>query len=585
MLTDYRLQLMALSQRMLRCAPGAFLMAIPTVALNQLFFILSMMLPLKVIILIGSDGIPRFLRFLMTEQSKQQWIVYLFGLAVAFFLLYLLTNRLLVALGDSGGSSIRKQSNKVTLFDAEADFSSQVFLRLAQTWGTFAIVAGGVVLGLILEWRMVAAVALAMALQVLGLGWYWNRHQAPEHEEKRQQLVDQRMHIMQNLTGVNTFIAFGVLVVLFLTDPNMHFLIGLVMFILTRQVLARVLKSIGDGHFLIQQRERINALVFPERQVTEKRNPAQTSFESLLMPAHRHKVFETVAKFDLGLDHLNSRTWQWRDTGPRGQALYVSHATPADPTELRLKVLSSAKDAGLAREVTFYESASCAALGLSPKMLATGSAHGRGFLLLASGPLMPVTNQQWPALLKQIHHALWQHRVEDALAQRLARSYASLDQRMDAAVYGRIRLGCNTRQEEALLDRFLDALGAIQAQVATLPKVLVNKRLSRGHIMVTETGQPLIMDWSAIAYDVLGSGLSIQDLDHQFPPEAVLAAVEKQGHTVGHLDPRAIALVAHMTHLEGLVGQEAYASAIARLPATLECLTEPCTDTAQRVAS
>ena len=150
LLRDYRRQLFELSRRMLRCAPVAFLLAIPTVAVNQVSFILSMMLPLKVIILIGSDGIPRFLRFLMTEQSKQQWIVYLFGLSVAFFLLYLLTNRLLVALGDSGGSSIRKQSDKVTLFDAEADFSSQVFLRLAQTWGTFAIVAGGVVLGLIL---------------------------------------------------------------------------------------------------------------------------------------------------------------------------------------------------------------------------------------------------------------------------------------------------------------------------------------------------------------------------------------------------------------------------------------------------
>lgn len=565
---------MGLTRRVLRCAPVFFLVAIPTVVVSQVAMILAFMLPLKIIILIGSDGIPRFLSFFMTEETKNQWVIYLCLLSVGMFLLHLLANRILQQLGAQGGDRIRRQSDKATLFNAEAEYASQVFLRLAESWGTLLMVGGGVLLGLLLEWRMVLALVAAIAAQTLWLAWHWNRHQAPEKAEVRQQFVDQHMKILHNLAGVNTIIAFAVLVVLFLTDPSMNFLVGLVMFILTRQVLVRMIKGVQDGYFLSQQRERIEALVYPERHVRERRQSSVLSFESLLMPSSREKVFDAVATFEGAQAITPGREWQWCDVADRGQALYVSYPDGPGQPELRLKIVSSANDAGLAREVLFHESPSAAILGLSPTMVATGHVFGRGFILLQSPALSPVSGKVFPDLLEQVRFRLWGCTVDEGLSQRLARSYASLDQRIDAERYRCIRLACSTAGQESLLDDFMNMLEVIREHLARVPKVLVNRTLNAGNMMVTDAGEPLVMNWDAISFDLIGTGLGVADMSKRYSPEEVLAKLAEWGSPLSQVAPCALRLVAHITELESLVAREAYANALDRLPDILGLVSE-----------
>ena len=585
LIKQFTKQLTELTGRLFRYTPLGLSVAIPTVVINQVSFVLAFMLPLKIFILMATERVPRYLRFFVTEETRDQWIVYLLLATVGFYILYLVTNNVLKRLGQYGAERIRIRSDKVTLFNAEQEFASTVFLRVCGTWATVIMAVGALLLGFILEWRMAVAMIVAVSLQMVGLAWHWNRHQAPEQAEAREAFVSKRMAILQSLAGINTFIAFGVLVALhFTTEGGLNFLIAIVLFILTRQVLMRMIQGINDGYFLAQQRERIDALVYPERQVKAQRKASEVSFESLLMPSHRHKVFDAIAKYDLGIDLSDQREWRWCDCGPRGHALYVSAAPAPDQLELRLKVLSSSKDAGLAREALFHESESSQMLDLSPRMLATGNVYGRGFLLLASEPLSACSGQQLVEAQKEVRYALWQHPVEQALAQRLSRSYAALDQRIDAERYGRIRLGCNASEEEALLDEFLNSLDVIQSLIETLPKVLVNKDLSAANVMVTESGQPRVMHWNAIAYDVMGSGLSIKDLSGDYPPEAILAELSQRGMDVDHIEPRAIELATHITHLDGLVAKEAYAAALQALPEVLARLAMP-EQTAQRVAS
>ncbi len=566
----YYLQLTSLSKRLLRCAPVALVAAVPTGVISQVAMILSFMLPLKIIILLGSEGVPRYLRFFMTDDNRELWIIYLCLLTVGMFLLHLLADKALERLGDHGGERIRYQSDKATLFHGEADFASQLFRRVGESWSTVLMVLGGGLLGLWLEWRLVLVLGLVLLAEALWLAWHWNRHLAPELDEVRQQFVDQRIRILQNLSGINTFVAFGVLVLLFLTDPAMNFLVGLVMFILTRHLLQRLVKGIQDGYFFAQHRERIEALAYPGRQVREPRQASAVSFEALLMPSRRHKLFDAIAEHERAGDPMAGRDWRWQDCAGRGQALYVSHPERPGQPELRLKVFSSAKDAGLAREVLFHESPSGEALGLSPKMLASGDVFGRGYILLASSTLTPIAPGDFPEQLKKVRFRLWEYKVDDALARRLARSYASLDQRLDAERFQRLRLGCNTVAEEATLDAFLAALDDLRQRLACLPKVLVNRSLNTKNLMITDVGEPLVMDWDAIALDLIGVGLSIADLDKAYAPEAVLATRAPIDGAAACLDSDALRLATHLTELEALLAREAYAAALGALPAILE---------------
>ena len=572
LITDYSRTLVRVTRRVGRCAPWSLLGSMPLVVINQVSFILMFMLPLKIIIMIGAEGIPRYMRFFVTEETREQWIIYLCLATVGFFLIYLVTDVILNRLGARGGKLIRTQGNKATLFHAEEDFARDVFLRIAQTWGTLLLVVGGVALGLLLEWRLVAVLLVAVAVEVILLARYWNRYQAPEQAEARDQFVQKRMDVLQNISAVNTFLAFGVLVFLFLTDPNMNFIIGLIMFILTRQVLQRIVKSTQDGYFMLQQRERIEALVYPEQHMREKREAREVSFESLLMPDRRVRLFEEVAA--LGHPEMADQKWEWCDFAPRGQALYVSRPQDDQDTELRLKVIGKAKDAGLAREVQFYQSNSAKALGLTAEFLGSGAVHGRGYLALRSSVLKACPKKDYPEALRQVRLALWQHKVDDGLAQLLKRSFASLGDRLDAERFARIRLGCNDPREEVLLDAFLEHLETMRDMVQAVPRVLINKNLSPANLLLTEDDQPIVLNWDAIALDVLGTGLSVSDLAKAYNPDTLLPELAECGCPAAQADPNGLKLVVHLGNLEGTVAREAYRAALKALPPILEVLEQ-----------
>ena len=82
----YAGQLLLLTRRIYQCSPLRLVTGIPLVLVNQVSFILALMLPLKVIIMLGSDGVPRYFRFFMTEETRTQWMVGLaFGAVVSLF--------------------------------------------------------------------------------------------------------------------------------------------------------------------------------------------------------------------------------------------------------------------------------------------------------------------------------------------------------------------------------------------------------------------------------------------------------------------------------------------------------------------
>ena len=161
-----------------------------------------------------------------------------------FFVLYAVTDFVLGRLAKRGGERLLRQSRKTGLFDKQEEFASDIFRRVVASWGTLAMVVGGMALGLLLEWRLVALLLGVILLEFLVFVVYWNRFRQPERASERERLAQKRANLLQNLSAINVLIFFGGLVVLLLTDPTMNFIIALVLFILTRQILARATRCL-----------------------------------------------------------------------------------------------------------------------------------------------------------------------------------------------------------------------------------------------------------------------------------------------------------------------------------------------------
>jgi hypothetical protein len=456
------------------------------------------------------------------------------------------------------------------LFDDQERFADDVFSRVVGTWGAMAMAVGGAVLGLLLEWRLVVLLIAAIVLEFIFFAIYWNRFSEPEQAGERERLVERRTTMLQNLSGINVLILFVGLVVLLLTDPEMNFIVAVLLFLLTRQVLSRSVRMFADANFFMRNRERIDALVHPERHLREKRSSERDSFERLLMPERRDRLFGAVAG-NTDLD-LSGRDWEWRDAPGKGAVLFVSRASEKEGAEFRLKITMRDSDAGLARERLFYESDSMPALGLSCEMVDAGSIYGRGWLLLRSSGLMPCPRKRFNQLAFRVRTRFWQHRADPELSSRLLRSFPPLHARLTIERLMRLRLACNDRSDERLLDRFLDQHGRFTAILEGMPLVLTNNALLPNNLMLTGAGAPILLGWNTLRCDVIGSDLQPEDLRRGYDH----ATIDSELKGIPRLDEpkshRAIPLVVWLACIDRQINHENYAAALSAVPHVMELL-------------
>lgn len=566
----YADQLLPLTARIYRCAPTALLLGVPTFLANQVSFVLSFLLPLKVIIMLGSEGVPRYFSSFMTDESRSAWMIALAAGSIGFFVLYFVSSRILVGLGERAGARIVRSSGKTGLFNDQERFAADLFGRVVDTWGTVAMAAGGILLGLLLEWRLVVLLIVAIGLEFVVFSIYWNRFSEPERAGERERLAERRAEVLQNLSGFNVLVLFVGLVVLLLTDSAMNFIVAVVLFLLTRQILSRSVRVSADAHFFMRNRERIDALVHPERHLHEQRTSGRESFEHLLMPAQRERLFRAVA--NTATEDLSGRSWEWRDVSGRDTALFASVATDDDEAEYRLKVTMRSGDAGLARERMFYRSASSATLDLCCGLVDAGTVFDRGFLLLKSTRLVPCPRSRFQDLAFRIRMRFWDHHPDDDLSSRLLRSFPPLEARLTPDRMGRIRLACNTRSDERLVDRFAAAHRRIDSILRGLPKVLTHHGLAPANLLLTAADRPVLLNWDALRFDVIGSDLLPQEFRRSYTPDRIEASSEPTPAAMERLPEQALLLVVRLAQVDRLILRGNYAEALASLPRILEAV-------------
>jgi len=147
--------------KVFRVVPWATNLGVMCTLVSQIASLLAALLPLKVIILLGSERIPSYFPPLLQDHGKTALIVGLGGAALAFFAIHLLAEWLIARLAAFGARSLIVHSRKLTLFENQEQLLSKAYQRFA------AAIAGGVFIAL-------AALALAWVypLQAMVVGSY-----------------------------------------------------------------------------------------------------------------------------------------------------------------------------------------------------------------------------------------------------------------------------------------------------------------------------------------------------------------------------------------------------------------------------
>lgn len=258
--------------KIFRVVPNATVMVVLFTLASQICSLLATLLPLKVIILLGSERTPIYFPALLHDLHRSALILSLSTAAVVFFVFHLLTETFIARLSAYGARSLIARSRKLTLFDKQEEILSKAYQR-------FAGALAGVVFIVIASVSIIVVYPLQALVILLYITTVWF---ALTVLHRCSSLLDEReehhlTHIIGVLATLGFFITFGCIVADILLGSEVSVFWAIFTLLLVRQIFRRCSSFISDLINLYAQRLQLNALLFRGHVYAGKSRPAGSS--------------------------------------------------------------------------------------------------------------------------------------------------------------------------------------------------------------------------------------------------------------------------------------------------------------------
>lgn len=557
---------LSLGAKFYRVVPVLTLTIVFLTILAQVSSLLSFFLPLKIVILLGSDGMPRYFPAAFAQFDRDWLIVGLSVATVGFFVLSLLANKLIEHATSVGAVKLLGKSHKMVLFENQDDVAANGYKRYSSA------LAGGVFILLAivaLGWFYPSMTALIVAYLVLAFLVLLGLHQA--HEGFREYLDENLAAALALAANLGFFAVFAYLVVefIFLSPPG--FLIAIISIIVSRQIFGRANALVNAIADLARQRPKLDALFFhgkvflaPQPQAGKK------NLWSLLTPDSRNVWISKVLK-EAGV-HNNERNElnvAWLDSSqPNMPNLLVSY--PEQPGEQYLLKLFYANSKSLAQHEATLATEKPAGLPMSELILATEVDRFpcQVYKLLPGKLLKPkVVTQKLPALEAQ----LFTLDLPANLVNRYLRSRPVLGDRLSKALLERLYAAASGHDDTIRVTEVIERLPEVRAQLQALPLILINPKVKTSVWMNREDKSFAVLNWDKWSLEPLGAGWFSAGKSMNLLAKHLQLGV-KENDKLADIQPELAQLSALVYELERLLSKQNLAAALRLLPLVIKKL-------------
>lgn len=248
----------------------------------QISMVVAFFTPLKVIIMLGSDGTPRYFPPALAALDRDVLIAGLSAVAVAAYALHLLAEKVIQLAAEQGAQRLLRRSRKMVLFENQDEIATQSYKRYAD------VLAGGVFVGLALLaliWLYPGLAGLIAAYVVLVLAAVLAGIRL---SARVQDWIESNPTDWLPVVGASGFmLAFAYLVVDFLYGDPPGLIAAIIGLLLSRQAFMRLSVTVSGLMRLWQQRPRLDALFFHRKVFLPRRTQEKNSIWALLAPERR----------------------------------------------------------------------------------------------------------------------------------------------------------------------------------------------------------------------------------------------------------------------------------------------------------
>lgn len=486
-------------------------------ALASIARILAFFIPLKVLLLIATPGVPRYFRFFIEPEYRMEWAVGLTIGAVAAYFIALLLEKLCEYWSGIGSRELLEQSSQLSVIGNQreqargyfSDFTGQAANLLLAV--VFFSVGGflyptlfGGLSGLILLLFLISWLALIPVdpMQPRGFGGYVLRN------------TGSYLGYLEALCFLG---GFAFIVSDFLFFEGVNILIAILSFLMLRRLLPALSGLITGAVSLSSQRHRIDPLVFSEHKFKRKEpNANQQLLRHFSVCEREERLLALLSSgFSSEVEKVESR---WVDPAQPGWYFFDVHAYSKQGQVLlnaQEQVSGKKRRDFLENEALIMDSLGGGPLRMAPVVQEYRVAE-LDCRLLDIGKATPVTPQQW----NQVHQramveSLWRLAPNGGLCEIFELSRHYLHERIGESELARMEVAVDTDEKRRIRDGLQEKFSEIQEVVGKLPIFPHNRGLSPKTVFVGDNGELCVTDWGKWSLEPVGVGVPAASIEQE----------------------------------------------------------------------
>ncbi len=536
-----------------RVVPLQTIFIVCVTLISQVSALLASFLPLKVVILLGSERIPRYFPDSWVGLDRDFLIGVLCLGTLGFYLLHLFTERLIRIITAWGARRLLQRSHKMALFDNQDDVAEYAYLRFSRA------LASGVFI--ILALTGLGYFYPAMALVLFGYVFFFGLFLCLLYMVSkgfRNKLESNLSGVLATVAGLGFFVAFGYLVTDFILWAPPAMIVGIVALLLSRQIMQRIAAMVGDLSNLKRQQTKLDALFFHGKVFFPSLSGEKGEFWNLLVPSDRHEWLVPLM--------LEFTSWQggelntqWQQSGVVNVAFLI---VKTEIGRFLVKLYDSNRGTFAQHELTLMLEAVPGLPGL-PFLGAKQVARLHCLLYaMPEGDFASICAGK--KMQKTLLASLLRVQPGDALTRRYLRSRPMLWQRLRSPMLQRMQVAIvEASQQQRQVDRLLESLPQLTNLLRDLPVWIFTIDIGPAHIYQCAAPGPMLLNWNRWSMEPVGAGWPVARLDDlgKVLEQVRLERKDLVGVCLGHLE-----LAAMCAALEVACNTQRYSDALSVLP-------------------
>jgi len=532
-----------------------FFITIILYVVAQITQLLAFFLPLKVLFIVASGRVPSYFRFFGENTDPNKVIILLIVSAVGCYFMTIFSNLLTDSLSEKAGAKIFARSQKLLMFENSENFLKETYTKHSRYLGALVMVTLGLYLIYRIHHLLAISLMTAFTIEFLFFGIVWELLIRSKSPLKVEYFIKKRTFYLSIMTSLNFYVGFGTMLYIFKTSNSLSSTMGLLCFILMRQIMSRIMTILGGIFFMHKNRNKINTLFYSNITYVAPKLAQGDLFFDLVKNDNRRKIPELFsAEYNIDPNKI-----VWMGTTKKNIAMF-SAASTDNEKHFIIKVFAKNRLIKQKYEMAFLEDF-YGKSGLIPELLDTVTLNGLIINIVKTRYTTQVVPREVKKYLIQAYCELMKINFNRQFVSMNKRTKPMLSELIDDVFLRELYLGTNDCAETLIVDKLMGHYPIIRKTLDEMPLFIYNPDIGKFHLRIDCENNLILYSWENWSLEPIGVGLHLRRMKFDDVQNMLSDASERRKELAG-IDPKKVFVIGYLAKIRKVMLDHKYVQAL-----------------------